>query len=140
MNLEWEFDKRVAAIHGPNNVRAGRKAGGNAMDVRQAEFQAMADVFLGENFDQAKLEQVENLQVALHNEQATLCQRYEAQEIGPDEYVELFNAMLLETFEKCEDVLGPENFIKLFGVPPPELAGFIDKEAFRPAHQLRNRR
>ena len=140
MDLEWEFDKRVAAIHGPNNVRAGRKVGGNAMDVRQAEFQAMADVFLGENFDQAKLEQVEDLQIALHNEQATLYQKYEAQEIGPDEYVELFNAMLVETFEKCEDVLGPENFIKLFGVPPSELAGFIDKEAFRQAHQLRNRR
>ena len=110
------------------------------MDVRQAEFQAMADVFLGENFDQAKLKQVEDLQITLHNEQATLYQRYEAQEIGPDEYVELFNAMLVETFDKCEDVLGPENFIKLFGVPRSELAGFIDKEAFRQAQQLRSRR
>ena len=141
MNLEWEFDKRIAAIHGLDHVRVGgRQIGGNTMDVRQAEFQAMADVFLGENFDQAKLKQVEDLQITLHNEQATLYQRYEAQEIGPDEYVELFNAMLVETFDKCEDVLGPENFIKLFGVPRSELAGFMDKEAFRQAHQLRNRR
>ena len=141
MSLEWEFDRRIAAIHGLDNARAGaRKIGGVTMDVRQAEFQAMADVFLGGQFDQATLKQVEDLQITLHREQATLYRRYEAKEVGPEEYVELFNAVLLETFEKCEDVLGPENFIKLFGVPPSELAGFIDKEAFLQAHQLRHGR
>lgn len=141
MSLEQEFDRRIVAIHGLDNPRTGvRRIGGVTVDVREAEFQAMADVFLGDQFDQATLNQVADLQITLHREQATLYQKYVAKELGPEEYVELFNALLLETFEKCEDVLGSENFIKLFGVPPSKLAGFIDKEAFLQAHQLRHQR
>lgn len=138
MNLEEEFDKRIAAIHGLDNTKTtGHKIEGDTMDVRHAEFQAMADVFLGKDFDLTKLKQFEDMQMALHNEQANLYRGYEAEEIGPEEYVELFNKLLDETFIKCEDILGMEDFIKVFGVPRSKVAGFIDKETFLKAHKSR---
>jgi hypothetical protein len=138
MNLEREFDRRIAAIHGLDNpVRHGSNIEESTMDVRHAEFQAMASVFLGDGFDPTKLGQVEDLQIALHKQQAELYHRYDAEQLGPEEYVESFNTSLGDTFAKCEAILGPENFLKLFGAPRSELAGFIDKEAFIHAHQTR---
>lgn len=136
MSPEQEFDTRLAAIHGLDTLHTGsHNPGGNALDVRHAEFRAMTDIFLGENCDRRKVEQVESLQMALHEQQAVLYQRYAAEELGPEAYVEAFNTLLDETFVKCEDILGQEDFRKLFGAPRSELAGFIDTEAFLRAHQ-----
>ena len=107
MKLEEEFDKRIAALHGGT--------GESPMDIRHAEFQIMADVFLGEDFDQTKLRQVEELQVALHLKQGELVQRYEAGKIRAEDYVQSINALLEETFRQCETILGQEDFLKLFG-------------------------
>jgi hypothetical protein len=138
MELEREFDRRIAAIHGLDNpVRHGSNIEESTMDVRHAEFQAMASVFLGDGFDPAKLAQVEDLQIALHKQQAELYRRYDAEQLGPEEYVESFNTSLDDTFSKCETILGPEDFLRLFGAPRSELAGFIDKEAFIQADQTR---
>lgn len=136
MNLEREFDRRIAEIHGlDSTTRAGSNIEESAMDIRHEEFQAMASVFLGDGFDSTKLGQVEDLQIALHKRQAELYQRYEAEELGPEEYVESFNTSLDDTFAKCEAILGTEDFIKLFGAPRSELAGFIDRESFLQANQ-----
>lgn len=138
MKPEEEFDKRIAAIHGLNNSASyPQSVGAEALDSRHAEFQAMAEVFLGEDFDQAKLGRVESMQIALHEQQAVLYRRYETGELSPKKYVELFNTLLDCTFEVCETILGAEDFLKLFGCPRSELAGFIDKEAFLQAHQTR---
>jgi hypothetical protein len=132
MTLEQEFDKRIAAIYGLNNQDDGSN---DTRDIRHAEFQAMADVFLGEDFDRRKLEHVERLQRAFHEQQVVLYQRYKAEELNPEEYVESFNTLLDNTFTQCEDILGKKNFRKLFGAPRSELGGFIDKDAFLQAHQ-----
>jgi hypothetical protein len=138
MSLELEFDKRIAAIHGLYYLNSGdRKRGDDAMDIRHAEFQAMADVFLGKGFDGSKLKQVEELQIALHKEQRKLYEDYEAERLEPGDYVRSFNALLDETFLKCEEILGQESFLQLFGAPRSELAGFIDQETFLQAHRLR---
>lgn len=139
MNLVREFDRRIAAIHGLDNVvQRGSNIRESTMDVRHAEFQAMASVFLGDAFDPAKLGQVEDLQLALHKQQAELYRRYESGELGPEEYVESFNTLLDESFAKCEAILGTDDFLKLFGAPRSELAGFIDRQAFLEAHQIRH--
>jgi uncharacterized protein (DUF4415 family) len=136
MSLEREFDRRIAAIHGlDNSIHHGSNIEDSTMDVRHAEFQAMASVFLGDGFDPTKLEQVEDLQIALHKQQAELYQRYDAGQLGAEEYVESFNTSLDETFSKCEAILGREDFLRLFGAPRSDLAGFIDKDAFIQAHQ-----
>lgn len=136
MNPEREFDRRIASIHGlDSQVSDGRNIGEDDMDIRHAEFRAMADVFLGNDFDRSKLAQVESLQLALHERQAELYQQYETGELDPEQYVESYNSLLRVTFAKCETILGFEHFQKLFGAPRSELAGFIDKQAFLQAHQ-----
>lgn len=142
MSPEREFDRVIAAIHGLDNpprdgTNIEESTEESTMDVRHAEFQAMASVFLGDGFDPTKLGQVEDLQIALHKQKAELYHRYEAEELGPEEYVESFNTALDDTFAKCEAILGAENFLKLFGAPRSELAGFIDREAFLQAHHTR---
>jgi hypothetical protein len=135
MNPEQEFDRRIAAIHGHSNpYTATPHTGGDPIDVRHAEFQAMADVFLGEDFDRAKLAQVESLQIALHERQAELYQRYESKELSPVGYVNAFNALLDDTFAQCENILGQNDFLKFFGAPRTEMSSFIDREAFLDAH------
>lgn len=141
MNLEEEFDKRIAAIHRLGNQSASAwKQGANTMDIRHEEFQAMADVFLGAGFDQAKLKQVEDLQTALHKGQAELYKKYGTGEVSPERYVEVVNTLIDDTFKECEKILGPEDFLKLFGAPRSEIAGFIDKETFLQAHRTRQNR
>lgn len=136
MDLEDEFYRRIVLIHGLDDSNAvGRDSVENSVDIRREEFQAMADVFLGENHDREKLEQIENLQLALHEQQATLCQRYENGQLGPEDYVDSFNTLLDKTFAECEKILGEMDFLSLFGAPRSELGGFIDKQAFLRAHQ-----
>lgn len=136
MNLEREFDSRIAAIHGlDSTARAGSNIEERTMDTRHAEFQAMTSVFLGDDFDRGKLWLVETLQTALHDRQAELYRHFEAQELDPEEYVESFNTLLDDTFAACETILGTENFLKLFGAPRSELAGFIDRETFLQTNQ-----
>lgn len=132
-----DFDQRLAAVHGLDSENTvDRNSGDNSMDTRHNEFQAMADAFLGENFDRTKRDKVENLQIALHEQQAVLYQRYEDGQIGPEEYVTSFNALLDNTFTECEKILGQTDFLKLFRAPRSELAGFIDQEAFLGIKQL----
>ena len=136
MNREEEFERRLALIRGlgtpiPTDRSPIAKT---PVDHRHAEFQAMAEVFLGEDFNQRKLRKVEDLQIALHSRMAELCHQYGAKKIEPEEYVASFGTLLGETFRKCEEILGQEDFLKLFGAPRSQLTEFIDKEASLDAH------
>jgi RNA polymerase sigma factor (sigma-70 family) len=135
MKLEREFDRRIAAIHGlDRTAHAASNIEESAMDTRHEEFQAMTGVFLGNDFDRGKLWLVESLQRALHERQAELYRLFGAHELAPEEYVESLNTLLADTFAACEVILGTENFVKLFGAPRSELAGFIDRDAFLQAN------
>lgn len=136
MSLHREFDRRIAKIYGLGSLRARtRSAGDESMDTRHAEFQAMAEVFLGRDYDRAKLLQVENQQILLREQQASLLQLYEAQKLSPEKYVDSVNALLADTFAKCEKILGKKDFVKLFRAPRHEFGGFIDKQVFLESHE-----
>ena len=45
-------------------------------------------------------------------------------------YFEEVNKLHVSIARKCEAILGPSNFAKLFGVTPSEIGANIDKEAF----------
>ena len=139
MNPEKEFDIRIADIYGVDgsNTTTQQTPG---MDMRHAEFQAMAEAFLGKDYDSAKLEEVEDLQVNLRRQQALLLQRYESGELAPETYVDSVNDLLASTLERCEQILGRTDFEKLFGASPSELAGFIDKETFLSTHRQDSQR
>lgn len=137
MSLDREFDRRIAAIYGLGSLRARARSEGESMDTRHAEFQAMAEVFLGRDYDRAKLQQVENLQILLREQQASLLLLYEAQKLSPEKYVDAVNALIASTFAKCEKIIGEKDFVKLFGAPRRELGGFIDKQIFLKCHETK---
>lgn len=139
MDLEQEFERRIAAIHGLDNPNPAPRKVKEIPDIRHLEFQAMVDVFLGADFDPTQVKEIEDLQIALDKQQAGLYTQYEAERLAPEEYVDRVNAAIAETFEKCEHILGRENFLKLFQAPQSECAAFIDKEAFLKAHQARRK-
>jgi hypothetical protein len=116
------FDRRITALHA-----AGM---GAVMDVRHEEFMAMADAFLGEGFDRAKLAQIESLQLALHDGQAELSKALAANLVEPADYVDAVNRLHARTAQQCETILGSPSFLMLFGVPASEAGAYIDKEQF----------
>jgi hypothetical protein len=118
------FNVRIAAIHGPGGE------GGDVMDVRHEEFMAMADAFLGPGFDRAKLAQVESLQLALQEGQARLCEELDAHRIDGSRYVDEANMLHARIARHCEAILGPADFLRLFGVSPSAVSAHIDKDLF----------
>jgi hypothetical protein len=118
------FDSRIAAIHGRGDK------GGDVMDVRHEEFMAMTEAFLGPDYDSSKLAEVESQQLALQSAQAELAAALASNRIGPNQYLERVNSVHAEIAERCESILGPEDFQKLFGVPASQIGPYIDKETF----------
>jgi hypothetical protein len=80
MNLEQEFDERIAAIHFGTRTDSAN-SGATMANVRHEEFRAMTDVFLGPDYDQQKIDRVEQLQIGLQQRQAELVQKLEQQNI-----------------------------------------------------------
>lgn len=118
------FDLRIAAVHGLGCE------GGNVMDVRHEEFMAMADAYLGPRFDREKLAQVESLQLALREAQASLYRELDACKIERARYVDEVNKVHVAIALQCEAILGPSDFVKLFGMTPSEIGGHLDREVF----------
>jgi hypothetical protein len=130
-----EFDRRIAAIHGLDGQPVDSEATSKDVnhDVRQSEFDAMIDAFLGVDYDQGKRRLVGAQQVALHEQQAKPSRQREQGEMSDEQYLDAANAAILDTFGECEKVLGSEDFRKLFDAPPHEATGLIDRAAFREA-------
>lgn len=135
--LIGELDRRLAKIHGKAGAHPAirsENAKEAAMNVRHEEFQAMADVFLGKNYDRGKLGAVERLQVSIGKMQAKLSAQLDEGKLTPEQYVDQFNDELAETFENIERILGTDDFQRLFRVPRDQLGGYIDKETFMREH------
>ena len=136
MDLDREFDRRIAAIHGLDRDGGidGQISGvSDSVDVRNAELNAMTDVYLGKNYDPAKRKRIEDLQIDGRRQQAELALRLQLGQLSSDEYLKEVNAVIEGTFEKCEEVIGSEDFCKLFGAPRSELVGLIDPQIFSEA-------
>jgi len=100
------------------------------MDVRHEEFMAMADAFLGPEYDRAKLRQVELLQLELHARQGQLFQALQSRQLNREAFVGESNRLGKDIALQCEAVLGPADFQKLFGASANELNSLIDTGAF----------
>lgn len=100
------------------------------MDVRHEEFVAMTEAFLGPDYDEEKLAQVESEQLVLQQTQARLADDLAKQRIGPSEYLNQVNKVHAKSAQRCESILGAEDFQKLFGVPASEIGPYIDQEVF----------
>lgn len=58
-------------------------------------------------------------------------------DLAPPAYLESFSHLAHDIFHRYHEVLGDEDFERLFGGPPQAATGFIDPEAFARAHGLR---
>ena len=130
MDRQQDFDDRIAEIYALGNLDP--RDGGLAVteDTRRAEFRAMAGAFLGDDYDQATLKQVEALQHSIDERRSRLIGQLERAEIGPEEYLDSFNASAAEMFAAIEEILGPGDFVKLFRVPRAEMGDVIDRQVF----------
>ena len=90
----------------------------------------MTGAFLGDDYDQAKLKQVEDLQRSMDERRSTLADQLQRAEIGPEDYLDSFNGSAREMFAAIEEILGPEDFVKLFGTPRTEMGDVIDRQVF----------
>jgi len=118
------FDMRIAQIHGLN------RAGGSNMDIRHEEFMAMADAFLGPDYDKGKLQQVEQLQLELHAHQARLAADFQSRQLDEQAFVDESNRLSAFIAARCEAILGAADFHKLFGAAAADLNSYIDANAF----------
>lgn len=125
------FSASIAAIHGlKESLGTERSFGGVGMDTRQAEMLAMFNAFLGADFDRQTVRQVLRVQDSLHGFQERLLAQHERHEISSERYVQQFNAAVMATFSRCEALLGPKDFERLFGSALADVGGLIDLQEF----------
>jgi hypothetical protein len=127
-----EFDRRISEIH--EFREHGRE---DDMNIRHQEFRAMTDVFLGPDYDQEKLREIEVLQVELQDVDAWLFARYERGAMNARRYVEMLNEFASMIFHRCEEILGERGFEQLFGAPLSERQWHLDEKTFLEAHSHR---
>ena len=123
------FDKKIDEIYRLAGEQSGLQ-GDSVSDLRRKEFRAMAETFLGEEYSDNRLQEVESLQAELYDWRAKWLTMLEAGQIEPSHYVTMFNSKLDAVFRRCEQILGKKDFLELFGAPVEELGGYIDEEIF----------
>jgi hypothetical protein len=128
-----EFDRRISEIHRPG-MQFPELRREDDMSIRHQEFQAMADVFLGADYDKEKLRQVEGLQFELRDVDAWLFTRYDRGDMNAMDYVGMLNEFASIIFEQCEKILGEHGFEQFFGAPLSERQWLLDERTFLEAH------
>jgi hypothetical protein len=120
------FNKSVAMTHDPSPK--------DEKD-RTAELAALVKLGLGKPLDDRTFGELALIQADMRNEQLKLQQRLIGREISPDEYLQLFHSAEVLEMMRCERLLGPEAFSKIFG--KDGLAPLIDRKTFLEEHRLR---
>jgi len=122
------FARKIHAIHAGTGIEEG------GMDIRHEEFTAMAEVYLGHDYDQDKLAEVERIQIRMQEGQNALTVAFDAKRLTAEQYVDACNQLLQDSISICERILGPDHFKMLFGIDASETVGIIDKETFMAEH------
>jgi hypothetical protein len=98
----------------------------------------MIDEHLGGDYAPDKRARLSQLAAVTEHEQAALISAFQAERITPEQYLERFTHLAGDLFAGYERILGRDDFIRLFGVPPEHALDFLDPEHFRQAHGLGN--
>jgi hypothetical protein len=109
------------------------------MDTRQAELDAMIDVFLGDAVDSGKRQQLDEIHAAMRSQQFDLIQLLQEGKIADAEYADRCNSLFDRSLKSFEAVLGKRDFDKLFGSEARNAGGGIDKAAFLAARKKARR-
>lgn len=123
-----EFAKRLEKIYGLDISSASQQTqGGGPRDIGREELQAMVDIFLGENYDRKKFEQIAGLKKTMGQQQVVLWKCLDTAMITREQYLDLFFALLKAIFRETKKVMGARDYQKLFGKSSTH-AGLINKE------------
>lgn len=117
-NKATQFSRKIRSIYayifypvigGPSPERVA--------EVPEQELAALAEMNLGEGYDRAKISQVAKIQRHFRDAQSQLARDVEVNRLTPTDYSNRLKSLLSETAASCERVLGPTDYLKLFGVP-----------------------
>ena len=95
-------------------------------DVVRQELQAMFDVCLGEGYPKSKVDAVAELQRSLREQKQALVSQLEHGEIKADHFTTELKRLLSDIALRCEAILGPHDYVQLFGVEAKDAADLID--------------
>ena len=101
-----------------------------------ARLERMIDEHLGGDYAADKRARLARLAAVTEHEQAELVTAFQADRITPAQYLEQFTRLAGDLFAGCERILGRDDFVRLFGVPPEHALDCLDPELFRRAHGL----
>lgn len=125
-----KFSENLAKVHGLHGAPMSEFDTTESNDIRHAELMAMVDAFLGADYDPEKISEVERLGDLMDDAIARLANDLESNHISPRDYLTKFHETSLRSFKEIESVLGAEDFLKLYGVPPEGVETLIDEDAF----------
>lgn len=93
--------------------------------IARRELEAMARVQLGEDYDRQKIAAVAELQRQWREKQQDFTERLKQGYLSPEGYRLILRQVIAETAQRCEAVLGSEDFERLFGVPAKDAADLL---------------
>jgi hypothetical protein len=100
--------------------------------VAHKELLALADVNLGPNYNPSKLLEVARLQRHLKERQRELASQLKSGKLPPTEFSVALRRLLTQVANQCEEILGAEDYVKLFGIPAKDAADLIAPPTFNP--------
>ena len=108
------------------------------VEERVAELVLLIEQHLGRDFDRRRRAAIERIRTASAQEQFDLLSAAEQGALGAEVYLQRFTALLQRTFADIDRVLGRADFERVFGGPPEDALGIIDRDAYARARGLRS--
>jgi hypothetical protein len=108
------------------------------VEERVAELVLLIEQHLGRDFDPRRRAEVERIRTASAQAQFDPLTAAEDGALDADLYLERFTDLLSRTFADIDRVLGRADFERVFGGPPEDALGIIDRDAYARAHGLRS--
>lgn len=139
---EWNHCSDLAASAGLRDEGvpfvSGSTSSGGPPGSQPGRLDRMIDEHLGVDYAPARRTRLRQLDALAEQEQDELVRALDEKRLTPEQYLERFTRMAGELFERYEEVLGRDDFVRLFGAAPEDALDIADPEAFRRAHGAAN--
>jgi hypothetical protein len=103
--------------------------------LKLAELEARFDTFLGHEYDEEKKRLSLAIQAELNEKQEALTRYYDTREINSHQYVSEINELIHRTMLSFQEVLGPDDYEKLFQEDIEASENLVDMETFSLVHK-----
>lgn len=117
--------KSARLAHGIRKIYADPATDESTIALRELE--ALAREQLGEGYDRQKIAAVAEYQRQWREKQQDFTERLKQGYLSPEGYRLILRQVVAETAERCEAVLGSEDFERLFGVPAKDAADLLTR-------------